>query len=228
MRATSPTRLAIAPTRCCCETGATGASSMERPMPHAPTRRRFLLAGAATGLGVGTADLAWSATELPLTPACQGGEAPTLAQTEGPFFKPRSPERADLVEPGIKGRPVELVGYVLTPSCKPVAHALVDLWQADDDGVYDNTGFRLRGHQFTDAAGRYRFRTILPAFYTGRTRHFHVKVQPAGGRVLTTQIYFPDEPANRRDGLFRKELLMRLAQAGDGIDARYDFVLDNR
>jgi protocatechuate 3,4-dioxygenase beta subunit len=196
----------------------------EKPM-RAPTRRRFLLTSAATSLGIGMADLAWSATELPPTPECRGHEPPTVPQTEGPFFKPRSPERADLIEPGMKGRPVELVGYVLTPACKPVAHALLDLWHADDDGVYDNTGFRLRGHQFTDAQGRYRFRTILPALYTGRTRHFHLKVQPAGGRVLTTQLYFPDEPMNRRDGLFRKELLMRLAQSGDGIDARFDFVL---
>jgi len=195
-------------------------------MLHAPTRRRFLLTTAATGLGVADlANVALGATELPLTPACHDHEAPTLAQTEGPFFKPRSPERADLIDPGMKGRPVELVGYVLTPACRPIAHALLDLWQADDEGAYDNTGFRLRGHQFTDAEGRYRFRTILPAVYPGRTRHFHLKVQPAGGRVLTTQLYFPDEPMNRRDGLFRKELLMRLAQAGDGIDARFDFVL---
>src|SRR5689334_17854869 len=97
-------------------------------MSHAPTRRHFLLTSAATGLGVGIADLSWGATELPLTPACHGHEAPTVAQTEGPFFKPRSPERGDLIEPGIKGRPVELVGYVLTPACKPLAHALLDLW----------------------------------------------------------------------------------------------------
>ncbi len=128
----------------------------------------------------------------------------------------------------MKGRPIELTGFVLDPACKPMAHALLDLWQADDAGDYDNTGFRLRGHQYTDAQGRYRFRTIVPAVYPGRTRHFHLKVQPATGRLLTTQLYFPDEPANRRDGLFRKELLMRTAQAGDGVDARFDFVLDNR
>ncbi len=195
---------------------------------HPATRRRFLLASAATGLGSSMTDLGWSATELPATPACDQQGAATLAQTEGPFFKPRSPERVDLIEPGMKGRPIELVGYVLTPACKPLAHALLDLWHADDEGGYDTTGFRLRGHQFTDAAGRYRFRTILPALYTGRTRHFHLKVQAEGGRVLTTQLYFPNEPTNRRDGLFRKELLMRVAQAGDALDARFDFVLDQR
>jgi protocatechuate 3,4-dioxygenase beta subunit len=80
----------------------------------------------------------------------------------------------------------------------------------------------------TDAEGRYRFRTILPALYTGRTRHYHVKVQARQQRLLTTQLYFPDEPMNRRDGLFRRELLMRMAEAGDGLSARFDFVLDMR
>jgi protocatechuate 3,4-dioxygenase beta subunit len=84
------------------------------------------------------------------------------------------------------------------------------------------------GHLFTDAEGRYRFRTILPALYTGRTRHYHVKVQAPEQRMLTTQLYFPDEPTNRRDGLFRRELVMRMAEAGDALSARFDFVLDMR
>ena len=76
--------------------------------------------------------------------------------------------------------------------------------------------------------GPYRFRTILPALYTGRTRHYHVKVQAPQQGVLTTQLYFPDEPMNRRDGLFRRELMMRMAEAGDDLSARFDFVLDAR
>jgi len=192
------------------------------------TRRRFLVTSAATGLVLGIGGPSWAQSGLAVTPACHDGDEPTPRQTEGPFFKPRSPERAELIEPGMKGRPIELTGFVLDPSCKPVAHALLDLWQADDAGDYDNTGFRLRGHQFTDAQGHYRFRTIVPAVYPGRTRHFHLKVQPSGGRLLTTQLYFPDEPMNRRDGLFRKELLMRVAQVDSNLDARFDFVLDHR
>ena len=115
---------------------------------------------------------------------------------------------------------------MLTKRCQPIAGALVDLWHADDKGDYDNKGFRYRGHQFTDANGVFRFRTIQPAIYPGRTRHYHVKVQPKGGRILTTQLYFPGEPGNARDGMFRKELLMRMASAQDGLSARFDFVLD--
>ena len=64
-------------------------------------------------------------------------------------------------------------------------------------GNYDNVGFRLRGHQFTDAEGRYPLQTIVPGLYPGRTRHIHVKVQAPNGPILTTQLYFPNERATR-------------------------------
>jgi protocatechuate 3,4-dioxygenase beta subunit len=163
--------------------------------------------------------------QLPATPACGTDEAPTPRQTEGPFFTPNSPQRQSLVEQGMKGEMLELAGLVLTRGCKPVGRALVDFWQADANGEYDNSGFRLRGHQFTNEEGRYRLRTIMPARYPGRTPHIHVKVQAANRPVLTTQLYFPNEPANARDGLFRPELVMRMA-GGSPRQGRFDFVLD--
>jgi protocatechuate 3,4-dioxygenase beta subunit len=86
----------------------------------------------------------------------------------------------------------------------------------------------LRGHQRADAEGRYRFRTIVPGAYEGRTRHIHVKVAPPGARLLTTQLYFPGEPKNRKDGLFRRELLVRAAKNEGWLTGRFDFVLDMR
>jgi protocatechuate 3,4-dioxygenase beta subunit len=74
----------------------------------------------------------------------------------------------------------------------------------------------------------FRFGTIVPAIYFGRTRHYHVKVQAPSSRLLTTQLYFPNEPANRRDGLFQRELLMQVADAGDGLAGRFDFILNIR
>ena len=196
-------------------------------MIHETTRRQVLIAGALTSVVLGTGG-ALAQGELTPTPACDDGDAPTPLQTEGPFFKPSSPERAELRGDGIRGRAVQWTGVVLTRSCRPVERALIDLWQADDAGDYDNSGFRLRGHQYSDAQGRFRFSTIVPGVYPGRTRHLHVKVQPPGGRVLTTQLYCPDEAANRRDGLYRRELLMRVAKEDDGLAARFDFVLDMR
>jgi protocatechuate 3,4-dioxygenase beta subunit len=194
-----------------------------------PTRRHFLLNTGmlAAGLELSCAD-AVVAQELAPTASCHDGEEPTVRETEGPFFKPRSPERSDLREPGAEGDRLELSGFVLTRSCRPLRGALVDLWHADEKGEYDNIGFRYRGHLITGPDGTFRFRTIVPALYSGRTRHYHVKVQAPGSRLLTTQLYFPNEPANLRDGLFRRELLMRVADAGDDLAGRFDFVLDIR
>jgi protocatechuate 3,4-dioxygenase beta subunit len=168
--------------------------------------------------------LVGAALLLPLT---QGAWAevcskPTPPETEGPFFKPSSPQRITLIEPASKAPRLAVSGRVLTADCKPAANALLDFWHADENGDYDNRGFRYRGHQFTDAEGRYRLETILPAVYPGRTRHIHVKVQPPGGRILTTQLYFPHEPENQRDSLFRRELAMQMPERGQGA---FDFVV---
>jgi protocatechuate 3,4-dioxygenase beta subunit len=192
-----------------------------------PTRRAMLTSGVLAAGGFLTLDTS-QAQPLSPTPECRDADEPTLRQTEGPFFKPSSPERADLIEPGMAGQPIDLVGFVPTRRCKPVPGALVDLWHADAKGEYDNSGFRLRGHVRADADGRYRFRTIVPGVYEGRTRHFHVKVAPPSGRLLTTQLYFPGEQTNRKDGLFRRELLMRTAKNEGSLAGRFDFVLDLR
>jgi protocatechuate 3,4-dioxygenase beta subunit len=195
-------------------------------MIYTPTRRTVLgaggfVAGSLFGIERGAAE-----TPLPATPACHDGGEATLPQTEGPYFKPSSPERIELYVEGMAGQHIELMGLVLSRACKPLAGALLDFWQADAKGQYDNSGFHLRGHQFTDAEGRYRLRSIVPGVYPGRTRHIHVKVQPAGGRVLTTQLYFPGEAKNRSDGLFRRELLMRTTKNAGWLAGRFDFVVD--
>jgi len=192
-----------------------------------PSRRqlRGALASSSFGLAMGRSRLSFAQSAAP-TPQCHDGDETTIRQTEGPYFKPSSPQRVDLVEHDAKGQVVELSGQVMTRSCRPVERALVDLWHADAYGEYDNVGFRYRGHLFTDGEGRYRFRTILPALYPGRTRHYHIKVQAPERPVLTTQLYFPNEPANRRDGLFRRELAMRITAAPNGFAAHFDFVVD--
>ena len=160
------------------------------------------------------------------TPGCGDDDEPTPAETEGPFFKPRSPRRTSLLEPGLTGDRIVLEGRVFSRGCHAIGGALLDFWHANHEGEYDNRGFRLRGHQFADADGRFRLETIVPGVYGGRTRHFHVKVQGPASRVLTTQLYFPGEPRNRRDGLFRSDLLMALRDGADARRARFDFVLD--
>jgi protocatechuate 3,4-dioxygenase beta subunit len=160
---------------------------------------------------------------IPATPACDDGDDdPTPAETEGPYFKPNSPERRNLVESGLAGTPLTITGQVLTTACVPIAAALLDFWQADNAGAYDLTGFRLRGHQLTDAEGRFTLTTIVPGLYPGRTRHIHVKAQAPNKAVLTTQLYFPGEARNSTDGLYRADLLLSIPASGSGV---FNFVL---
>lgn len=179
------------------------------------TRRDLILSGSSLALAGLPAGIAAAQP----TPACG---AATLAQTEGPYFRSRSPLRTDLRELALPGQAIRIEGRVLDRACQPIAKAKLDFWQADAAGAYDNAGFRLRGHQFTDGEGRFVLDTILPSFYPGRTRHIHVKAQQANGPVLTTQLYFPEEAANARDPIFRAALLVKTMAS-----ARYqfDFVL---
>ena len=210
------------------------------------TRRRAL-AGLATAVsiagGAGTlAALPFRARSRSLDYAFEGpamdrglGLAPPLActpgtrsQTAGPFYTPGTPRRANLREPGTTGDPLVFEGLVLTPDCWPVGGAVIDIWHCDEHGRYDNDGFRYRGHQYTDAAGAFRFETIRSKRYGGRTAHIHVMVQGEATRLLVTQVYFPDlESSNARDSIFRDDLVMRLARPGaDGVwRGRFDFVL---
>src|SRR3979490_2164152 len=176
------------------------------------TRRRLLAAAAALPV------VPAFAQTRPLT--CGGL---TAQQTEGPFFKTKTPLRVSLVEPQSKAPRLIVTGQVLSARCQPVANALLDFWHADEDGEYDNRGFRYRGNQFTDAEGRYRLQTIVPAEYPGRARHIHVKVQAPGKRILTTQMYFPAALGHHNDGLYRRDLEMRMPKGGEGS---FDFVVD--
>ena len=191
-------------------------------------RRAFLggfLTASAIAVAPTTASSQSLTAPLPLTPQCDDGDSPTISQTEGPFFKTDSPERHDLLADGLQGERITVAGFVLDRDCRPIPGALVELWHADGAGRYDNEGYRCRGHQMTDANGRWWFTTIVPARYPGRTRHYHVKAQRPAGRVLTTQLYFPGEPQNRTDWIFDERLLMDVRPATDGRFGRFDIIL---
>jgi protocatechuate 3,4-dioxygenase beta subunit len=195
---------------------------------HELTRRRLLALGLALPplAALAGSDL-FAGELLAATPAIADDDDPTPAQTEGPYFTPNSPLRRSILPAVVAGIRLTLTGRVLTTAGRPIARALVDFWQANAAGAYDNSGFRFRGHQFTDANGRYALTTVVPGLYPGRTKHIHVKVQPRGGSILTTQLYFPGVARNRSDSIFQSELLVRnWRKVGSRRAARFDFVLD--
>lgn len=178
---------------------------------------------------------------------------PTPEQTAGPFYPPpnQRPQDTDWDLVKVEGRVREaggevmhLSGQVLDRNGAPLADALVEIWQCDANGRYHHVGdrsserpldeaFQGYGAIRTDAEGRYRFRTIRPVPYPGRTPHIHARVVPRDGGELITQIYLEDHPLNRKDWIFRS-LGARAQSAAtveperrdDGdLQARFDFIV---
>jgi protocatechuate 3,4-dioxygenase beta subunit len=150
----------------------------------------------------------------------------TVSETEGPYYKAGSPEATNLVQPSTPGQVITITGQVLDQNGNPVANAWLDFWQANASGAYDNSGYTLRGHQYTDANGYYTLTTVVPGLYPGRTEHIHVKVQAPNGRVLTTQLFFPGVGQNSRDSIYDQSLLLNVADNSDGtLSAAYNFVV---
>lgn len=160
--------------------------------------------------------------------ACSAGAASasvTPSLTEGPYYKSGSPEQASLYQDGMPGTKLVVTGYVYDTNCQPVANTWLDFWQADANGNYDNSGYTLRGHQYTDASGRFQLTTVVPGIYPGRTEHIHFKVQAPNGQVITSQLFFPGVSQNNTDRIYDASLLLSITETGDGLQGQYNFVV---
>lgn len=130
----------------------------------------------------------------------------TTRDAVGPYYEPGAPARAVLATATEPGTRLLLTGKVLGPDClAPMVGYVVDVWQADDAGTYYMNGaaddYRLRGKVTTNAQGQFQFQTIIPGRYTNdlgefRPAHLHVRIRNATTHraVLTTQLYFKDDP----------------------------------
>lgn len=137
--------------------------------------------------------------------------------TEGPYYKSGSPQRTNIAQE-VTGEKLIITGVVFDKNCKPVPNAWLDFWQAGADGQYDNARYKLRGHQYTDKDGKYILETVIPAPYSTRPPHIHVKVKAGDDPILTTQLYLPNAPVS-------KELILDIKQI-DGVNqATFNFVL---
>lgn len=134
------------------------------------------------------------------------GDCETTSDILGPFYRPDSPVRKDLVISGEKGDPIELFGKIIHDDCTtPYKNAKVELWHCDGNGVYDNESadFKYRGTVYSDSKGSYSFKTILPVPYGSgdnyRPAHFHMMITAEGYQPLVTQLYFKGDPWIEKD-----------------------------
>lgn len=205
----------------------TNLSPATQPLPDLPAQATASALAAAPTLSAAP-DGASSTQETPKPANCTAPADLTPALTEGPYWKEGSPERTNLIDSGMPGTKITITGYVLDGECQPVPGAWIDFWQADSNGNYDNNGYILRGHQFTDADGRYILETVVPGLYSGRTEHIHVKVQAPGGPELTTQFFFPDVAANLSDRIFEPSLVLSVEERGGEQFAEFNFIVATR
>jgi protocatechuate 3,4-dioxygenase beta subunit len=188
--------------------------------------------------------LPWIAPVLHAQPVAPRHATPS--QTEGPYYPVELPADTDfdLLRNGTHtyahGKPAWVEGTLRDLDGRAVKGAAVEIWQCDESGHYHHPGdggradpaFQGFGRVVTDASGAWRFRTIKPAPYTGRTPHIHFKVKLGSRELLTTQMYVAGDPHNERDSLWRSmdeasraALTRTFAQGPDGLRAEFPIVV---
>lgn len=173
---------------------------------------------------------------------------PTPAQMTGPFYPEELPLDHDNDLTRVQGRAeaaegkiAEVSGRLLDINGNPIRAIRIEIWQCDARGLYhhprDRAGardenFQGFGHTLTDNDGRYRFRTIKPVPYPGRTPHIHFAVRPDFDEPFITQLYVQSDPRNARDGLYnaiaperRRLVTAEFAPAGAALAAKFDIIL---
>ena len=205
------------------------------------SRRRVLASGLSLAF-LSAAVPAWAARLFP-----------TPWQSPGPFYPKKIPldSDSDLVNVNGRRKPAagqvtHIFGRLLDEDGRPIRGARVEIWQCDAFGFYhhpwDRGGradpdFQGFGKTVTGKDGAFRFRTIKPVPYPGRTPHIHFGISGAGVGGWTTQMYLKGHPLNQADGLFnsvadpraRQSLLVKLNPAADlepgALAGRFDIVL---
>ena len=199
------------------------------------TAAMVVLVAHLLGTGTAAADTA-SEVSAPHASAAADAEVTyfTPAQTEGPYYPVTKPADRDsdlVIVQGASGRPagdvVEFGGTLFDADGMPMAGAVIEIWQTDNNGIYAHpndrrtsrrdANFQFYGESVTAADGTYRFRTILPGYYASRPRHIHVKVKLSERTLLTTQFYFTGDPRQASDSIFaaladRTALIVDLAE----------------
>lgn len=179
------------------------------------TRRDLLIKCAATGAlalapGVALRDvMAWA------EPQAGAARTPTPWDEIGPFYKRDAPHVAELRAPGDPGLPLSVSGRVFDTRGQVLEHATIEIWQANDAGLYDLDGYKYRTALTTDRSGAYAFGSVMPGHYPARVcQHIHYLVNAEGCKPLTTQLYFATDPVFEGDPArnFHKDPLIESAE----------------
>lgn len=111
------------------------------------------------------------------------------------------------------GQIITVFGKITDKDCNPIHSAIVEIWQANHYGKYhheydkseykDDPNFQGWGQAITNEQGEYKFKTIYPGPYGGRTRHIHYKVSKRNYHELTTQLFFEGEEKNKKDPILK-------------------------
>jgi protocatechuate 3,4-dioxygenase beta subunit len=206
-------------------------------MPEREWSRRDVLRQCLAA-GVLVAPAGWGEAEvLHAWLEAQGLRTPTARCEMGPFYKSHAPATPQLRAAGDRGMPLSVAGRVITANGDIIKGARVEIWQADDEGLYDLEGFKYRATLSPGASGDYRFESVMPGHYPARVaRHVHYFVTAAGFKPLTTQLYFatdevfegnPDRHYTK-DPLITSRSLVRPVTLGgrpDAPDASVEFEL---
>jgi protocatechuate 3,4-dioxygenase, beta subunit len=198
--------------------------------------RRSLITVASAALIAGASTLTLAQTK----------RRPTPSQTEGPYYPIKEPQDADfdLLKNGdrsySKGRASWVEGVVTDLDGRPLNGGVIEIWQCDEDGHYDHPGdgakidpsFQGFGRVRLNANGEFRFRTIRPSPYVGRTPHIHAKILLGNRELLTTQLYVADDPGNAKDGIWRRmsevdraSVTSAFVPVADGLRAQYSLAV---
>ncbi len=197
-------------------------------------RRKFIKDTSAVVLGIGVfGNITW--TEKGFI-----GDTPTTTDILGPLYRPGAPLRENITPTDFKGELLHLSGTIYKEDGKtPVQDCLVEIWQCQANGLYDNVSdeYRYRGSQKVSANGRYHFVTTKPVAYPVeegspffRPAHIHMRISAAGLQDLVTQVYFTGDPylasdPSTKSPLSINRILSHRRRADNQSEIRFDIVL---
>ena len=163
-------------------------------------RRELLAKCMALGVVASTTNLLPSALAAAWQQNEKSTRTPTPAAELGPFYKRLAPGNGELRAPGDAGMPLVVAGQVYSSRGELIPSAIVEIWQTNHEGLYDNDGYHYRAKLITPADGKYEFSSVMPGHYPARVcQHIHYLVSAPGYHPLVTQLYFATDPVFEGD-----------------------------